>query len=98
MLVYPRAALGHLALDRGKPQLAVPLLEAARTGTASTDPVELAELDFLLARALWEGNGDRVRALELARAAAPALHGSNDALAAEATAWLKVHDRKASRN
>ena len=97
MLMYPRAALGRVALDRGKPQQAVPWLEAARTGTVSTDPVELAELDFLLARALWEGDGDRGRAIALARAAAPVLRASDD-LAAEAAAWLKVHDRKASRD
>ncbi|WP_170136275.1 tetratricopeptide repeat protein [Nannocystis exedens] len=71
--------LGKALIGEGKPVAAVPLLERALAirGAREGDPVDLAELRFTLARALWDspdGQGrDRTRAWELARLARPPL-------------------------
>ncbi|MCB9565127.1 MAG: tetratricopeptide repeat protein [Kofleriaceae bacterium] len=65
---YPLTSLGAAYLDLHRAAEARPLLERAvaiRT-THPGDPEDLARTQFLLARALWDGGGDRARARALA--------------------------------
>lgn len=90
-------ALGEALLARDDPEAARVALDRARTlrvGVAGNDPSWLAEVDFLLARALMRGgDGPRrarqlaVRALEGFRAAGP--RAEADVAAVEA--WLADH-------
>ena len=69
-LAHPLMRLGKQMLARKQPRQALPLLERAvklREGAAG-DPVDLAEVRFALARALWD-TGERQRALALATGA-----------------------------
>jgi tetratricopeptide (TPR) repeat protein len=70
---YALSDLGRAYLGVGKPDKALPLLEEALAARAGGETPELAETRFLLARALWDGGGDRARAIELAEAAMPKL-------------------------
>ena len=64
--------LGNLQLARGKAAEAVPLLEQAlKLGPPRLVP----DLQFLLARALWEGGKERPRAVELATEARASWQG-----------------------
>jgi eukaryotic-like serine/threonine-protein kinase len=72
-------ALGDLAeiqLARGHAELALPIAERslamATARPSDANPGELADAQFLVARVLWEGHGDRKRARTLADAAAKA--------------------------
>jgi tetratricopeptide (TPR) repeat protein len=69
-LLLPLQTVGALYLDQGRPDLAVSPLERAVGIYERQPPAFLrwsAETRFLLARALWEANRDRPRALALAR-------------------------------
>jgi len=61
------AAWAEAELDRGHPEVARPLLE--RVAEHIVEPNDAARAKFALGRALWEGGGDRSRALGLAREA-----------------------------
>ncbi|MEM9460017.1 MAG: serine/threonine-protein kinase [Myxococcota bacterium] len=98
----PLTELGRVWLDRSEPSLALPRLERALAirSTQSTTPQWLAELRFLLARALWaatdEGGRDRPRARRLAEQARQSLATaeSSDKLSlpvAEVETWLREH-------
>jgi tetratricopeptide (TPR) repeat protein len=71
-LLLPLQTVGALYLDQGRPDLAIPPLERAAGLYERQPPAFLrwsAETRFLLARALWEADRDRPRALALARQA-----------------------------
>ncbi len=71
-LAWPLTALGEIALERGKPQEALPYLERAerirRQGNVA--PRRLGRTQFYLARAVWAATHDRRRAQQLIAAAA----------------------------
>jgi hypothetical protein len=57
-----------------------------------TPPDEIAETRFALARALWDGKGDRARAHELAKQAREGLSGASAQVTrarAAVDAWLR---------
>jgi tetratricopeptide (TPR) repeat protein len=98
-LVNPLSGKGLSLLSLGRVDEAIPLLERALVLRLAGPPreIELAEVRFALARALWERKRARPRALELARLAregysrvpqAPALRETEriDAWLAERTA------------
>ena len=71
-LLFPLQTIGALYLDQGRPDLAISPLERAAGIYERQPPAFLrwsAETRFLLARALWEADRDRPRALDLARRA-----------------------------
>jgi eukaryotic-like serine/threonine-protein kinase len=77
--------LAQLELRRFAPAIAS--LEQARLGARATlAPGDRGAQDFALARALWDGGGDRARARQLAASAATELAGKPRELA-EVTAW-----------
>jgi eukaryotic-like serine/threonine-protein kinase len=83
-------AMGRLLLEEGQAARAVALLERALSSHLASR--ELADTQLLLARALWDGGGDRARAEVLAREA----HASSRALenqhgAQRAERWLAEH-------
>jgi tetratricopeptide (TPR) repeat protein len=92
-LVEPLVWLAQCALARGKPKDAVPVAERA---LAMAPPEQmpyavLGEARFTLARALWDANQDRPRAVALAKDARAAFRGTSArdrARRAEADAWL----------
>jgi len=92
-----RGALA-IALRRvGRAREALPVLEAAiaTADPASTDPFNLALMQWSLARTLVDTDGDRVRARALATTARDQLRALGDRGAAQADdveAWLR--DRK----
>ncbi len=70
-LAYPLTGIGQTLVERGRPEEAIAPLERAlalRTGEA-IDPFDLGDTKLALARALWDSNRDRPRAVELARGA-----------------------------
>jgi serine/threonine protein kinase/tetratricopeptide (TPR) repeat protein len=84
----------HLGLRAARE--AIPILERARALREASpgDPGELARTRLALARALWDGGGDRGRARELGRQAAETFASLGAVWAprrAEATAWLAAH-------
>jgi serine/threonine-protein kinase len=95
-LSYPRAGLVEVYLATGRAGQAIPVAEAVVGARDVKDaaPMELAEARYLLARALWDGGGDRARARELASAARTAYagrgRGSQHELA-DVDAWLAAH-------
>jgi eukaryotic-like serine/threonine-protein kinase len=64
-------AIGLSWIGRGKPTLAIPVLEKALLirETGDPDPVRLGETRFALARALWESDHSSMRAILLAEKA-----------------------------
>ncbi|MBN1208161.1 MAG: serine/threonine protein kinase [Myxococcaceae bacterium] len=80
--------LGNLLLARGKPAEAIPPLERA---LAIGQPRLRARLQFLLARALWDSEQDRPRALRLAAEARERWQRLNHPRLAEASRWLAAH-------
>jgi tetratricopeptide (TPR) repeat protein len=90
-LCQATAGLGETELEAGHVRNALDYLEHAfkLVGKVSYPPRGLATIELSLARALWEGGGDRDRALALARAARQVFvnHGSARSLR-EADAWL----------
>ncbi|HEY0132606.1 MAG TPA: tetratricopeptide repeat protein, partial [Nannocystis sp.] len=81
--------LGELALARGEPALALPLLERALTLHSVEDH---ANVQLALAEALWPSEQDRPRARALATAAQEHWRGlGHQPNLARATAWLATH-------
>ena len=79
-LGYPLTALGRALLAAGRPDEAVTTLERALALRARETGLALvAETRFALARALWEANGDRPRALTLSAQARAAYVAEGDA-------------------
>jgi eukaryotic-like serine/threonine-protein kinase len=86
---------GYLRANRTAAAVAMAEREVALYAKHSEDPAGAAGANFLLARALWAGNGDRKRAAGLARSARSALAaattGDLDAVKKtlrEVEAWL----------
>src|SRR5262249_43048584 len=94
-LTAPLTGLGKVALARGQASRAIELVEAAlaiaERNADRITPRELAEIRFVLARALWDGGGDRARARALARQAADGQAGRKGPELAEIRAWLARH-------
>jgi tetratricopeptide (TPR) repeat protein len=91
-LANPHLGLARTALARERPDEAVPHAEQAvrLREAADTAPYELALARFTLARALWESDRDRPRALRLAEQARSTyreMAGEKDMLA-QVEAWL----------
>jgi tetratricopeptide (TPR) repeat protein len=98
---YPRVAdallvQGKALTDLGRAHEAVGPLERAaeiRAAVPDAQPEDRAELDFELARALWDADVDRPRARKSAEAARDALASSDDEAArTEVTQWLATHE------
>ena len=68
---YPLHGLGEVRIAGGRPAEAIPHLESAARicRPDRCDPLLVADIDFALARALWERGGERDRARRLAAAA-----------------------------
>jgi tetratricopeptide (TPR) repeat protein len=80
---------GELALARNQPAQAVAPLERA---LALDGTLYRAEIELMLARALWASNGDRQRALDLARTAEAYYERlGNRARRDEVSRWLAAH-------
>jgi tetratricopeptide (TPR) repeat protein len=94
-LAAPLTGLGRVALSRGQASRAIELVEAAlaiaERNADRVTPRQLAEIRFVLARALWAGGGDRARARELARQAADGQARRKGPEPAEIRAWLARH-------
>jgi serine/threonine-protein kinase len=90
-LAYVFAVQATLLLERGKPAEALPLLERALK--LSPKGASLAEMQFSLARALWEAKrSERSRAVALATEARDAFQRLGHApKAAKASKWLAEH-------
>jgi eukaryotic-like serine/threonine-protein kinase len=92
-LAYPLNGLGETRLVQGDPEAAVRWFERAlrlrQDDKKQNNPLLVAQTQFGLARALWDANRDRPRALSLARSARAGYgdghHG--DALA-KVNSWL----------
>ncbi len=100
-LAGPLTALGEVLLDRKQPADALAPLERALAIRSAHpgDPVDLAELRFFLARALWDAptdrGRDRPRARELAQLTAEAHAATGERAAeklAEVRAWQASHE------
>ena len=85
-LVVPLWLVGRVALAERRPQAAIAPLERA-LALPEIEPLQAAELRFVLAQALWAAGKDRRRALELARAALAAQE--DDDGRAPIAAWLE---------
>jgi tetratricopeptide (TPR) repeat protein/predicted Ser/Thr protein kinase len=77
----------HLAQHRSAPQ-AVTLLERALALSRANDK---AEVQFVLARALWESGGDKQRAVNLATQAHDKRQVPRNSQQAEVAQWLATH-------
>lgn len=89
------AGMGLVSLERHKPAEAIPLFERALVILeAMSEKRELAEVRFLLARALWDGGGNRGRAIHLAEQARDryVAIGTPDERS-EIARWLQQHGR-----
>jgi len=90
----PLTGIGRAEVGLGRARDAIPVLERALAlrVAAGRDPVDVAETRFALARALWDGGGDRARAHALATEARAAYAGGRGATdRAEIDAWLRRH-------
>jgi len=88
--------LGLVEVQAKHPARAVPVLERALgLATKDGDPVERAQLQYLLAEALFDSRQDRVRAIALAREARVifAADSGQAENAAEVDSWLARHAR-----
>ncbi|MEO8698451.1 MAG: serine/threonine-protein kinase [Kofleriaceae bacterium] len=82
--------LGLAQLELHRPKLAIASLERARIGARDLlSPGDRGAQDFALARALWDGGGDRARAAQLASRAAIELAGKPEVTTVEA--WRAAH-------
>jgi serine/threonine protein kinase/tetratricopeptide (TPR) repeat protein len=95
-LALPLLGLAEANVGAGHPEIAIPLLERALRirSAVKGDPIDLAETNFTLARALATSGGDRRRARGLAEEARAAYAaGGEDSKAdlAEVEAWLQGH-------
>jgi tetratricopeptide (TPR) repeat protein len=93
---YGELGLGEIETKLGHPAVAIPHLEhavALRTNP-DTDPAELADARFSLAKALAAAHRDPARARRLAteaRAGFVASGRADDALLGDVDAWLRTH-------
>src|SRR5262249_9134049 len=79
LMVFPLAGSGACLVRLGRPAEAIPLLERAVGGDASTaDPFELARAKAYLGRARVETRSDVTGGLAMARAARAAIAASLD--------------------
>jgi tetratricopeptide (TPR) repeat protein len=94
-LAAPLIGLGKVALSLGQASRAIELVEAAlaiaERDTDRVPPRQLAEIRFVLARALWAGGGDPARARSLARQALDGQVGRKGPEPTEIRAWLARH-------
>ncbi|HEX2657207.1 MAG TPA: serine/threonine-protein kinase [Polyangia bacterium] len=94
-LAFPLTGLGLALSEVGRPEDALPPLERALRIREVKEPKQpqVAETRFALARALWDGGGDRVRARRLGEVvqAFYAQSKSNPRVAAEVNVWLTAH-------
>ncbi len=94
-VAFPLTGLGEASLGMGRPAAAIEPLERAlairltRAGEAN----ELGETRFALARALWDANRERKRALTLARQARVDYARGDQAKQAEIAEWLAQHSQ-----
>ncbi|HSP79797.1 MAG TPA: tetratricopeptide repeat protein, partial [Myxococcaceae bacterium] len=86
--VDPLLGLAELHLARRKPSQALALLERA---TEIAPQSSRSEVDFLLARALWESGKDRARAPDLATAALRHYQELGHPKGEEVRRWLAAH-------
>jgi tetratricopeptide (TPR) repeat protein/predicted Ser/Thr protein kinase len=97
-LAWDLAALGNAHLADGAPRTAMPILERARSLLRAEDgtPALVADVSFTLARASWDGGGDREQAIEHARRALAIYESSGDPskTAAAVRAWLASRTKK----
>jgi tetratricopeptide (TPR) repeat protein/predicted Ser/Thr protein kinase len=92
-VAFPLGGMGRAYLGLGQPDRAVPLLERALAirHAVKGDPIDLAEVNFSMARALVASGGDKKRARALAEEARAAYAaGGEDSRRdlAEVEAWL----------
>ncbi len=90
-LIYVLLIQGTLMLERGRPAEAIPPLDRALK--LSPKRGALAEIQFTLARALWEARpSERSRAVRLATEARDVLQRiGHSPTATEASKWLAEH-------
>lgn len=83
-LIYIANSRASIRLELGRADEAITIVERglAMEATSQVDPTLVAESQFILARALWTSDGDRTRALVLARKA-------RDAYAQGSSVWAK---------
>jgi tetratricopeptide (TPR) repeat protein/predicted Ser/Thr protein kinase len=91
--------LAHIHLALGHPAVALPIAERGLANELAqgtdADRDELATGRFVLARALWDTNGDRARARSLAE---QAVEGQDDGgTRAEIARWLETHSLAQAR-
>jgi serine/threonine-protein kinase len=92
--------IGRALLDLNRPKQALEYILRAHEiqKNIQGDPINLAEVEFALARALWDTNKDKKKALDLAQNAYK-IHSDNprysqrDQLAA-VKKWLRQHDKR----
>jgi serine/threonine-protein kinase len=96
-LSFPLHGIGNARLAQGSPATARPVLEAAlrireKSGLSGLSEYTVAETRFALARALWDGGGDRKRSMDLAQEARKAF-GSHKypQREREVVGWLAEH-------
>src|SRR5262249_49098904 len=95
-LAFDLTGIGRAHLALARPAAAIAPLERAlalRTATPG-DPVQRGETEYMLARALWDANRDRERALALAGRARAAYAAAGDGTKQELAAidaWLRAH-------
>jgi tetratricopeptide (TPR) repeat protein len=92
MLAYPLTSICRVLVELGRAREAIPAGERAVALFESqpTDPGQLNTARFYLASALWEGRGDRGRAVRLARQARAAFQGAEAADSQhEVEDWLR---------
>jgi eukaryotic-like serine/threonine-protein kinase len=92
-IAFTQMLIGANLLARGQPGAALPLLEEALSRAESSDaaPGTLASIQSVLARTLWLDPEQRLRALQVARAAIENYERGgpwNDIWKAEVQAWL----------
>ena len=95
-LTYAQACLAEALVGLGRAPEAIPQAEHALK-LLGPKPVaaEVAEAELALAAALWDGGGDRRRAVELGRAAvADYERGGEARRAKQAAAWLAARERR----
>ena len=92
---YPLTSYGSCLIELGRAREAVPLLQraVALRSNREVDPLELADSQFQLARALWDSGRDRARARTLAASAAAAYasNGDDDPDRKAIAAWRAAH-------
>jgi serine/threonine protein kinase len=95
-IAFPLAVIGRSYLGQGRPREAIAPLERAYRIRRNADPTpsRLGEVAFLLAQALWDGRGDRLRARALAVEAEQVYARTPEIAQREAVSlWLRQHKR-----